>query len=94
MLLRGRGTDGKDHVKVVDTFINLPMIDAKAVLALDFQSLRDGINSGKLKGEARNLAFLRWFVEKYEQNLSKYGPRGTNASEYDTTEAREDDPSN
>ncbi len=94
LLLRGRGTDGKDHVKVVDTFINLPMKDAKAVLALDFQSLRDGINSGKLKGEARNLAFLRWFVEKYEQNLSKYGPRGTNASEYDTTEAREDDPSN
>ncbi len=94
LLLRGRGTDGKDHVKVVDTFYGLSLKDAQAIMSMDYQKLREGLNSKTLYGEAGNLGYIRCFVEKYEQGLAKYGPRGTNASEYDTVEEREDDPGN
>lgn len=93
MLLRGRGTDGKNHVKVVDTYRGVSVREAQAILAMGYEEARSAYNNSVITGEKANLAGARIDIEKYELNLKKYGPRGTNALAAAEDEGYEDDPS-
>ncbi|MBR5162700.1 MAG: hypothetical protein IKW79_01600, partial [Schwartzia sp.] len=94
LLLRGRGTYRKDHVKGVDTYRGVSMREAQRILDMDYGKMLDDMHNKILAGEFWNLAEARWFVQEYETRLAQYGPRGSNAEKYDAPEEREEDPRN
>lgn len=80
LLVVGRGTDGKDHIKLLDTFYGLSTTEAQKMLNKGGAALRAEINN--FSGERENFAHAVGLVNMYEENLNKYGPRGVNAEKY------------
>ncbi len=50
-------------------------------------NLRNNID--KFAGERLNLALTIGFIAMYEENLDKYGPRGSNAEKYGQNEDKD-----
>ncbi len=87
LLVKGRGTDGKDHSKIIDTFYGVSSADGKKILALGIDYSRNNLD--KFSGEQKNLVHTIGLVAMYEENLGKYGPRGSNAEKYEQNEEKD-----
>ena len=78
-LMRGHGTDGKDHVKVIDTYRNTSAQQLKPILAM---TPDEAINQWKnMTTEQRNFVAVRCSVAWYEQNRMKYKYREAEVEE-------------
>ena len=73
LLLEGRGNDRQDHTKIIDTYYNVSMKDAKwwaespwAVIEPKYHDII------KQESELANLAYTRGIIEQYESNRAKY----------------------
>lgn len=80
LLVVGRGTDGKDHIKLFDTFYGLSTTEAQKMLNKGGAALRS--EAKNFSGERKNFAHAVGLFATYEENLNKYGPRGVNAEKY------------
>ncbi len=76
LLLEGHGNDYKDHVKIIDTYYNVSMRDAKwwaespwEVIGAQYEEII------KQTSELANLAYTRGIIEEYESNRAKYAPK-------------------
>ena len=87
LLVVGRGTDGKDHIKLLDTFYGLSTTEAQKMLNKGGAALRAEIKN--FSGERENFAHAVGLVNMYEENLNKYGPRGANADKYEHVEDKD-----
>ena len=78
-LMCGHGTDGKDHVKIIDIYKNTSAPQLKAVLAM---TPDEAINKwGSLSSEQQNFVPVRCSVAWYENNRIKYKYRNTETEE-------------
>ena len=78
-LMCGHGTDGKDHVKIIDIYKNTSAPQLKAVLAM---TPDEAINKwGSLSREQQNFVPVRCSVAWYENNRIKYKYRNTETEE-------------
>ena len=69
-IMRGHGTDGKEHWKVIDTYRNTSAQQLKSVLAM---TPDEAIKKwGSMTGEQQNFVAVRCSVAWYEQNRMKY----------------------
>ena len=69
-IMRGHGTDGKEHWKVIDTYRNTSAQQLKSVLAMTpDEAIRKW---GSMTGEQQNFVAVRCSVAWYEQNRMKY----------------------
>ncbi|MBO6236168.1 MAG: M48 family metalloprotease [Schwartzia sp.] len=69
-LMRGRGTDRKEHVKLIDTYRNTSAQQLKSILAMTPSEAIEKQN--KMTTEQRNFVAVRCSVAWYEQNRMKY----------------------
>lgn len=73
LLLEGHGNDFKDHTKIIDTYYNVSMQDAKFIAEADWEKVRPYselmINE---KSELGNLLCIRKLIHEYDVNRSKY----------------------
>lgn len=73
LLLEGHGSDFKDHTKIIDTYYNLSMQDAKFVAEADWEKVRPFYELMiHEKSELGNLLFIRKLIHEYDANRSKY----------------------
>ncbi len=71
--MRGHGTDGKEHSKLIDVYRNTSAQQLKSVLAM---TPDEAINKWEsLSREQKNFAVVRCSVAWYEQNRMKYKTR-------------------
>ena len=87
LLVVGRGTDGKDHIKLFDTFYGLSTTEAQKMLNKGGAALRS--EAKNFSGERKNFAHAVGLFATYEENLNKYGPRGANADKYGHVEDKD-----
>ena len=90
LLVSGRGLDGKDHTKLIDTFYGLSEAEAQKMLNKGSDALRSEIK-GMPRGERKNFVYAVALVAMYEENLNKYGPRGANAEKYGQNKEEQDE---
>lgn len=88
LLVSGRGLDGKDHTKLLDTFYGLSETEAQKMLNKGSDALRSEVK-GMPHSERKNFVYAVALVAMYEENLNKYGPRGTNADKYGHVEDKD-----
>ena len=68
--MRGRGTDKREHWKVIDTYRNTSVQQLKSILAM---TPDEAINKWQtMTGEQQNFVAVRCSVAWYEQNRMKY----------------------
>lgn len=68
--MRGRGTDGKEHIKLVDVYRNTSAQQLKSILAMTpDEAIKKWDN---MTGEQQNFVAVRCSVAWYEQNRMKY----------------------
>lgn len=68
--MRGRGTDGKEHLKLVDVYRNTSAQQLKSILAMTPDEAIQKWDS--MTGEQQNFVAVRCSVAWYEQNRMKY----------------------
>ncbi len=83
-LMRGHGTDGKEHVKLIDTYRHTSARQLKSILAMTPDEAVEKWES--LSGEEQNFVVVHCSVAWYEQNRMKYKYK-----EVDIEEERESD---
>ena len=77
--MRGHGTDGKEHSKLVDVYRNTSAKQLKEILAM---TPDEAVNKWEsLSREEKNFAVVRCSVAWYEQNRMKYKYRETEIHE-------------
>ena len=77
--MRGRGTDGKEHLKLIDVYRNTSAQQLKSVLAM---TPDEAIDKWKdMSGEQQNFAVVRCSVAWYEKNRMKYKTRQVETDE-------------
>lgn len=73
MLLDGHGNDYKDHTKIIDTFYNVSMKDAKFWAESPWEKIEPMYDEViKKNSEIANLAYIRSIIETYENNRKNY----------------------
>lgn len=73
LLFEGHGNDYKDHVKIIDTYYNVSMRDAKYWVETPWEVIQPQYNEIiKQTSELANLAYTRGIIEEYERNRAKY----------------------
>lgn len=73
MLLEGHGNDYKDHTKIIDTYYNVSMKDAKWWAESPWETIEPRYHELiKHDSELANLAYTREIIENYEINRKKY----------------------
>ena len=73
LLLEGHGNDYKDHAKVIDTYYNVSMKDARFWVESPWETIEPMYNEIiKQDSELGNLAYTRGIIEEYERNRAKY----------------------
>ena len=73
MLLEGHGNDFKDHVKIIDTYYNVSMQNAKWWAESPWSVIESKYNAFiQTESELANLAYTRGIIEQYENNRSRY----------------------
>lgn len=73
LILDGHGNDFKDHTKIIDTYYNVSLKDAKYWVETPFNVLGNKYNEFiKTESELANLAYTRGIIEQYENNRAKY----------------------
>ncbi len=73
LILEGRGNDFKDHTKIIDTYYNVSMQDAKFWAESPLDRIADKFHALiSQESELANLAYTRVLIEQYESNRSKY----------------------
>lgn len=82
--MRGHGTDGKEHLKLIDLYRNTSARELKAILAM---TPDEAINQWKnLSGEQRNFVAVRCSVAWYEKDRMKYKYREVKIDDDETQE--------
>ena len=77
--MRGRGTDGKEHVKLVDVYRNTSAQKLKAILAM---TPDEAIGKWeKMSGEEQNFVAVRCSIAWYEKDRMKYKYNEVNIDE-------------
>lgn len=73
MLLEGHGNDYKDHTKIIDTYYNVSMRDAKWWAESPWNVIESKYNALiQTESELANLAYTRGMIEQYENNRKRY----------------------
>lgn len=73
LILEGRGNDFKDHTKIIDTYYNVSMQDAKFWAESPWDRIANKYTAlVSQESELANLAYTRRLIELYENNRSKY----------------------
>lgn len=73
LILEGRGNDHKNHTKIIDTYHNISLQDAKFWAESPMNRIADKYNAVIIQeSELANLAYTRGMIEQYENNRSKY----------------------
>ncbi len=73
LILEGRGNDFKDHTKIIDTYYNVSLQDAKFWAESPWEKIADKYNAMiSQESELANLAYTRGMIEQYENNRAKY----------------------
>ena len=73
LLLKGHGNNFQDHVKILDTYHNVSMQDAKFFLEQPWNVVAPKYEEHKNRAtELADLAYIRRLVMYYESNRSKY----------------------
>ncbi len=73
LILDGHGNDYKDHTKIIDTYYNVSMQDAKLWAESPWEKVADKFEALiRQNSELANLAYTRWLIEQYENNRKKY----------------------
>ena len=73
LLLEGRGNDRQDHTKIIDTYYNVSMKDAKWWAESPWEVIEPKYHEIiKHDSELANLAYTRGIIEQYESNRAKY----------------------
>ena len=73
MLLEGHGNDYKDHTKIIDTYYNVSVKDAKWWAESPWNVIDSRYNAFiQTESELANLAYTRGIIEQYENNRKKY----------------------
>ena len=73
LILDGHGNDYKDHMKIIDTYYNVSMQDAKLWAESPWEKVADKFDAIiRYDSELANLAYTRWIIEQYENNRRKY----------------------
>jgi len=73
LILEGRGNDFKDHTKIIDTYYNVSLQDAKFWAESPWDRIADKYNAMiSQESELANLAYMRGMIEQYENNRKKY----------------------
>ena len=73
LILEGRGNDFRDHLKIIDTYYNVSMQDAKFWAESPWDKIANKYDAMiSQESELANLAYTRGMIEQYENNRSKY----------------------
>ena len=73
LLLEGHGNDFRDHTKIIDTYYNVSLRDAKHWAESPWNVIGDKYNALiQTESELANLAYTRGIIEQYENNRAKY----------------------
>ena len=73
LLLEGRGNDFRDHTKIIDTYYNISLQEAKHWAESPWNVIGDKYNALiQTESELANLAYTRGIIEQYENNRAKY----------------------
>ena len=77
--MRGRGTDGKEHLKLVDVYRNTSAQKLKAILAM---TPDEAIGKWEtMSGEEQNFVAVRCSIAWYEKDRMKYKYNEVNIDE-------------